>query len=217
MNLETLFQIMLFISTRGLANTLVITLGSFFLGLGIGVLISFIQITIGGVVGRVVDVVTRFLRSIPPILMLFIIFYGLKMNNVLASIIGLGLVSAAYQSQILKGVAEAIAAKQLEAAISIGLSKWGAFLYVVVPQVVLLATPALLNEFATLLKDTSIAYAIGVTETFTIAVNIANARMEYVTPLVAVSTIYLSLCLFISLLANMLTRKLKAMGYGVTP
>lgn len=217
MNLETLFQIMLFISTRGLANTLVITLGSFFLGLGIGVLISFLQITIGGVVGRVVDIVTRFLRSIPPILMLFIIFYGLKMNNVLASIIGLGLVSAAYQSQILRGVAEAIAAKQLEAAISIGLSKWGAFLYVVAPQVVLLATPALLNEFATLLKDTSIAYAIGVTETFTIAVNIANARMEYVTPLVAVSTIYLSLCLFISLLANMLTRKLKAMGYGATP
>jgi len=215
-NVETLFQILVFVVSRGLATTITLTVASFFLGLGLGSVMAFLQIVVGGIVERVVDFVTRFLRSIPPILMLFIVFYGLNINNILASIIGLGIISAAYQSQFLRGIAEAVSARQLEAALSVGLSRWEAFTSVVVPQTLMMSTPALLNEFAVLLKDSSIAYAIGVKEMFTVAVNLANARMEYVHPLIAVAVVYLAICFLISLLATLVSEKLKHMGYGVS-
>ncbi|MEM2512010.1 MAG: ABC transporter permease subunit, partial [Ignisphaera sp.] len=215
MDLNTLFQMITFIVVRGFTLTLVLTMGSFLLGLGLGTLISFLQIVIGGLIGKASDIAVRFLRSIPPILILFIIFYGLKVDNVLAAIIGLGLISASYQSQIIRGIAETVAVKQFEAAISIGLNRWSAFASIIVPQTMLLAIPALLNEFAALLKDSSIAYAIGVKEMFTLAVNLANARMEYATPLIAIALVYLGMCLSVSFSANYIANRLKYMGYGV--
>lgn len=215
MEFETFFQILIFIVVRGLINTLVLASGSFLLGLILGSLLTFMQIFSRSIISRTIDIVTRFLRSIPPILMLFIIFYGLRINNVIAAIIGLGLVSSAYQSQILKGIVDAVSARQLDAALSIGLSMWQAFRYVILPQTLLLAIPALLNEFATVLKDTSIAYAIGVVEIFTISVILANARMEYILPLSSVALVYLTICLSVSVTANTITKKLRSMGYGV--
>ncbi|MEM1645039.1 MAG: ABC transporter permease subunit [Ignisphaera sp.] len=216
MDLNILFQLISFIVIKGFTLTLTLALGSFFLGLSLGIFTSFLQIVIGGLVSKTLDIVTRFLRSIPPILILFIIFYGLKIGNVLSAIVGLGLVSAAYQSQILRSIAQAVAVKQFEAALSIGLNRWSAFVSIIIPQTILIAIPALLNEFAVLLKDSSIAYAIGVKEMFTLAVNLANARMEYATPLIAVALVYLAICFSISLSANYVSNKLKHMGYGVT-
>lgn len=214
MELKTLFQIILFITSKGLATSLYLTMGSFLIGLGLGSMIAFLQTVVGGITSRVLDVVVRLLRSVPPILMLFIIFYGFRINNYVAAIIGLGLISAAYQSQIFRGIIETVIVKQFEAALSIGLSRWFAYIHIVFPQAILISIPALLNEFSTLLKDTSIAYAIGVKEMFTLAINVANSRMEYTTPLVAVSIMYLAICLSITFASNYILNKLKHMGLG---
>jgi ABC-type amino acid transport system permease subunit len=99
--------------------------------------------------------------------------------------------------------------------LSLGFSKWEVYVYIVVPQTFLSSILALLNEFATLLKDTSIAYAIGAKEMFTLAIDIANARMEYSIPLISVSIIYLAICLLVSSISNYLVIKLKDMGLGM--
>lgn len=214
MNLTQLFQTISFIALNGIANTFLLSFGAFALGLALGSLLAFLQVLGAGFLAKVIDYVTRILRSIPPVLMLFIVFYGFRIDNVVAAIVGLGIISSSYQSQIFRGIIEAVAARQLEAAFSIGFSRWDAFRNVIFPQVILLSIPALLNEFTTILKDSSIAYAIGVVEIFTVAINLANARMEYTLPLISVSILYIIICLSISYLANLIHKKIALLGYG---
>ncbi|MEM2229321.1 MAG: amino acid ABC transporter permease [Ignisphaera sp.] len=214
MSFEEFFQTLLLILLRGFLNTFVLSVGGFSLGLFLGTLIAFVQVFIGGVYSKVIDYVNKTIRSIPPILMLFIVFYGLKLNNIASAIIGLGIISFSYQSQIFRGIIEAIAARQLEAALSIGLDRWKSFRYIILPQVIVLSIPALLNEFTILLKDSSIAYAIGVVEMFTVSINIANARMEYVIPLASVGILYLIICYTISFVSNLIHKRIGSLGYG---
>ncbi|MEM4441352.1 MAG: amino acid ABC transporter permease [Ignisphaera sp.] len=202
---------------RGFLNTFILSVGGFSLGLFLGALAAFVQVFIGGAYSKVIDYVNRIIRSIPPILMLFIVFYGLKLNNIASAIIGLGIISFSYQSQIFRGIIEAVAARQLEAALSIGLDRWKAFRYTILPQVIVLSIPALLNEFTILLKDSSIAYAIGVVEMFTVSINIANARMEYVIPLASVAILYLIICYTISFVSNLIHKRISSLGYGAPP
>jgi len=208
------------IATRGLPNTIFLSASAYAFGLCLGLLFAFIQVLVKGPVGRAVDAVVTVLRGIPPVLLLFMIFYGLpalgvRLNNVISAIIGLGLISGAYQSQVLRSSIEAVSARQLEAALSIGLDSWGAFSSIIFPQAIRLSLPGLVNEFTILLKDTSLAYSIGVVEMFTQAVHIAQARFEYVAPLSAVAILYLVTCFSISQSVNVLYGKLRVPGYGV--
>lgn len=214
MNLDYLFQTISFIALKGISNTFLLSFGAFALGFALGSLLAFIQVLVGGFSAKAIDYVTRVLRSIPPILMLFIVFYGFRIDNVVAAIIGLGVISSSYQSQIFRGVIEAVAVRQLEAALSIGFDKWEAFRSVIFPQVMLLSIPALLNEFTTILKDSSIAYAIGVVEIFTSAINLANARMDYALPLASVSILYIVICFSVSYIANTIHKRIALLGYG---
>lgn len=218
--MDQLLTALAFIATKALPNTLFLSASAYMLGLVLGLLLAFLQVLIGGPASRCVDAVVSLLRGIPPVLLLFIVFYGfpaigVRLNNVASAIIGLGLISGAYQSQILRSSIEAVAARQLEAALSIGLSSWSAFSSVIFPQAIRLSLPGLLNEFTILLKDTSLAYSIGVVEMFTQAVHIAQARFEYVAPLTAVAVLYLAICFSISQMVGTLHRKLEVLGYGV--
>lgn len=207
------------IATRGLPVTLLISTLSFLLGLCLGSLLAFLQILGGNIAERISGLIVTILRGIPPVLLLFIIFYGfpalgLRLDRNSAAILGLGLISSAYQSQVLRSSAQSISARQLEAALSIGLSKWGAFAWVIFPQAIRLSVPGLINEFTIIFKDTSIAYSIGVVEMFTQATQIAQARFEYTAPLTAVALLYLAICFSISQLINVLYKKLRELGYG---
>lgn len=203
----------------GLANSVLISVLAFFLGLILGLILVFIQVLGGRLASSAVNFIVIILRGIPPVLLLFIVFYGLpsmgiKLNNVVSAIIGLGLISSAYQSQVLRSSIEAVAARQMEAALSIGLSKWSAYKSVIFPQALRLSLPGLVNEYTIILKDSSLAYAIGVVEAFTQAVHIAQARLEYFTPLIAVALTYLAICLSLSQVMNYIYLKLRVLGYG---
>lgn len=115
MDINNLFQTTVFIASKGLATSIYLTTGSFFIGLGFGFVIAFFQTVVGGVVSKILDIVVRILRSVPPILILFMIFYGLKIDSYGVAIIGLGLIGASYQSQIFRGIAGAVIARQFEA------------------------------------------------------------------------------------------------------
>ncbi|MEM1638752.1 MAG: amino acid ABC transporter permease [Desulfurococcaceae archaeon] len=203
----------------GLANTILVSTLAFFLGLALGLILVFVQVLGGRLASSTVDSIVVILRGIPPVLLLFIIFYGLpsigiKLNNVVSAIIGLGLISSAYQSQVLRSSIETVAARQMEAALSIGLSKWSTYTSVVFPQALRLSLPGLINEYTIILKDSSLAYAIGVVEAFTQAVHIAQARLEYFSPLIAVALIYLLICFSLSQIINYIYLKLRVLGYG---
>ncbi|WP_254536239.1 amino acid ABC transporter permease [Halomarina litorea] len=81
-----------------------------------------------------------------------------------AATIGLGLRSAAYQAQIFRGALQSVSEGQMEAARAVGLSKLEAIRYVILPQALRRSIPGFQNEFTIVLKDTSVAFAIGLTE-----------------------------------------------------
>lgn len=201
----------------GVWNTLILSTVSFLLATLLGLLMAFIEVFSPKPVSTIVDWVTRVLRGIPLLLALLLVLYGLPragvaLPNIASAIIGITIVDSGYQAQLFRGAIEGVGGRQLEAAYSIGLSKWGAFRYVIVPQAFRAALPGWLNEFTIVLKDSSIAYAIGVTELFTQAVHVAQVILDYLQPLILVSIVYFSMCYPLSIVSERARRKLLAMG-----
>src|SRR5581483_870387 len=89
---------------------------------------------------------------------------GLKLDTLSTSIIAIGLNSAAYISQIVKAGISSVGMGQREAAAALGLSKHDTIRFIILPQALRIALPALGNEFVTLVKDSSLASVIGVAE-----------------------------------------------------
>jgi len=127
---------------------------------------------------RVVSAAGIVLRGTPIVVILIVMYFvvGVPQINLgvasissamTAGILGLGLRSAAYQSQIFRATLSSVDDGQLEAGRSIGLSRFEAVRYVVVPQALRRSIPGFQNEFTIVLKDTSIVFAIGLAELLT--------------------------------------------------
>jgi polar amino acid transport system permease protein len=109
------------------------------------------------------------MRGIPLLVIFFIIYYGfpqigINFDSFTAAILGLGLRSTAYQAQIYRSAINSIPKGQMIAASSIGMSKIQSIRYIIIPQMLRLSIPGWSNEFTIILKDTSIAFTIGVIE-----------------------------------------------------
>jgi polar amino acid transport system permease protein len=204
----------------GLLNTFILALGGIGLGTGLGMLIAFIEAFSPRPVLKAVDAVVKIVMGVPILVIFFIIFFGLpsigiQAPPIIAAVLGLGLRSGAYQSQLLRGVINSLSYGQLEAAYSIGLTRWKAFTKVILPQALRLYLPGWVNEFTIVLKDTSIAYAIGVTEIFTQAVHAAQVLLDYLGPLTVVALTYFIICYTASHLINRLYLRLAISGMGI--
>lgn len=116
-----------------------------------------------------------------------------------AVIIAFSLNYAAYFAEIFRGGIEVIPKGQYEAASCLGYNKNQTFFRIILPQVIKKVLPATSNEVITLVKDTSLAYVVGVTELFVYAKQQMNLNAS-LTPLVIAGGFYLVLCLGITVL-----------------
>lgn len=153
----------------GLAVTIELTILSMFLSSILAIIMAF-----GRSYGKqplpiIVLVYEKIFRGIPLIVIFILVYFGLAQIGILidafsAAIIGLALHSTAYQIQIYRSAINSIPEGQIIAARSIGMSKLKAIRYILLPQMLRLSIPGWSNEFTIILKDTSIAIAIGVVE-----------------------------------------------------
>lgn len=109
------------------------------------------------------------LRGIPPIVWLFIIYFGLgtalpQLDPLTSAIIGLGLISCAYMAEIYRGGLSAITRGQWEAGEALGMGRQSVLTFIIGPQVFRVSVPAAASYAIGLLKDSSVAYTIGVSE-----------------------------------------------------
>ena len=119
-------------------------------------------------------------------------FFGLPLSGyprLLATVIAFSLNYAAYFAEIYRGGILSIDRGQTEAAVALGMPRGMLFFRVILPQVVKRVIPAVGNEVITLVKDTSLAFTIAVTEMFTIAKQLSSANTT-MTPLVAAGVFY---------------------------
>ena len=112
------------------------------------------------------------IRAVPLITILFMAQFlfplvlpdGLRIDNVVRAIGGITLFSAAYVAENVRGGLQAIPAGQHEAAFAIGLRTWQTTIFIVLPQALRITIPSNVGLFISLLKDTTLAYIIGLLE-----------------------------------------------------
>ena len=139
------------------------------LGLVVGIPLALGQVYGGRGVVIFSSIYEQIFRSIPALVLLFLFFFGLSMLVVkfsafFSAILPLGLLSFASHSQIFRGAIQSIKKGQMVAARSVGMSKLQAIRHVILPQALRLSIPSWSNEYSIVVKDTSLAYAVGVIE-----------------------------------------------------
>ncbi|MCG8553167.1 MAG: ABC transporter permease subunit [Desulfobacterales bacterium] len=170
---------------KGTIVALEVLAGLLILGLVVGLAIALAEIFGNSVVKFLATTIRKILWAIPQLVLLFLVFYlPFDLNPVFAAIIALGLCSSAFQSQIFRGAILSVQSGQTEAAKAMGLSTPRIIVYVILPQMVRFAIGPWTNEFASELKDTSLAYVVGVVEImrhakYIIAYTFGNAAAVY--------------------------------------
>jgi polar amino acid transport system permease protein len=153
----------------GLKYTLGLTAFGIILGTSLGVLLAVGRSYGTRILSFLIMIYEKVVRGIPLLVLFFLIYFGLPQIGInfdafTAAILGLGLRSSAYQAQIYRGAINSIPEGQINAAYALGMSKFKAIRYIILPQVLRLSIPGWSNEFTILLKDTSLAFGIGVIE-----------------------------------------------------
>ncbi|HYP53087.1 MAG TPA: ABC transporter substrate-binding protein/permease [Pyrinomonadaceae bacterium] len=159
-------------------------------------------------------VYVEFFRGTPVLVQLLFLYFGLPklgvaMPNWLTALVGLGLNYAAYESQVYRAALEAVPKGQWEAAYSLGMTPVLAFRRIILPQALRTALPPMTNDFVSLFKDTSVAFAISVWELATAYRELANASGEFLLLGVVVSIFYLAMSLPMARLARRLELRLQ--------
>ncbi|MFW6002940.1 MAG: amino acid ABC transporter permease [Halanaeroarchaeum sp.] len=176
----------------GLWLTVQLTVASILVGFLVGFPAGVIEVYGGKFSAGPVVIVGTVLRGTPLLVILIFAYFVLPIGSAfIAAVLGLGLRSAAYQSQIFKGALKSIGEGQMDAARAIGMSKLEAIYHVIVPQALRRSIPSFQNEFTIVLKDTSIAFAIGFAELLTRSYDLFVQRTTAVLEVILfVSAIY---------------------------
>ena len=200
--------------TRAAVVTVLIAFGSMFIALMLGMPLAIGQWKGPRVVQWLCTIYVEFFRGTPVLVQLLFLYFGLPtiglaMPGWLTALIGLGLNYAAYESQVYRAALEAIPRGQWEASYLLGMSPLLAFRRIILPQAFRIAVPPMTNDFVSLFKDTSTAYAISVWELATAYRELANASGQFLMLGVAVSLYYLAMSLPMAHLARRLERRLQ--------
>lgn len=197
----------------GLAFTVPVAVISFALGLIVGLLTALSRLSKIKPLVFIARFYVWVIRGTPLLVQLFIIFYGLaKVNIVLdplpAAIIGFTMNVGAYSSEIIRAAILSIPKGQWEAASSIGMTVTQALKRVVLPQAARVSIPPLFNSFISLVKDTSLAASITLTEMFQVAQRVTAATYEPLLLYVEVALVYLIFCTVLNAIQGLIEKKL---------
>ncbi|MFV4959797.1 amino acid ABC transporter permease [Lactobacillus delbrueckii subsp. allosunkii] len=188
---------------------------SFVIGMALG-LIRFTRIDakttrISKVVGVIIDII----RNLPLLLIIFFSYFGLpvmgiRVDAVQASVIAMVVFESAMIAEVVRSGIMAVDPGQMEGARSNGMTYMQAMTHVVLPQALTKMIPALLSQFVSLIKDTSLATIIVLPELLYHAEIIYNQNTNYMIPMyLAVAVMYFIICFALSSFANYLSKRIK--------
>lgn len=188
---------------RGAWVTVQLTVAASVLSLVVGTLAAMLQLSRipGGY--WVSRIYVSAMRGTPLLVQLFVVFFGLPLLGIrgeafLAAVIAIGLNSGAFVTEILRAAVLNVSRGQLEAAETVGMSRWQGWRRIILPQAFVTSLPALTNEFTILLKATPLASVVAVTE-LTYAGQLVIARtFEPVEILLTVAALYVAFVLCLS-------------------
>ena len=137
---------------------------------------------------------------------------GLNLPDFAAAVVALGLNVGAYNAEAIRAGLLAVPRGQTEAARALGLGRGHVFFDVVFPQAFKISLPPLVSNFVALLKDSSLAYAIGVVELTNVGNRIQSATFQPIATLTTVALTYLLLTTLVTQLSNAIEHRFDVEG-----
>jgi polar amino acid transport system permease protein len=203
----------------GIGVTLTVVGGALAMGLAFGLLLAVVQVYGRPWLRRLAAVYVWFFRGIPLLVLLFLFYFGLlgalemELSPFMVAVIVLGLISSAYQAQILRGAILAVPEGQMKAARAIGMSDRRAITFIVMPQALRLAIPGWSNEYTVIMKDSAVTYALGVAELMARTNHVASRTYQHFWLYLMVGCIYLLLTWVGTKALHLLEERVAISGY----
>ena len=214
---------------QGLGNTLTITAVAAIIGIVLGVIIAAVRSSYdkneeslklrGGFsyhllkfLNGICKIYITIISGKPVVVQLLIcyfIIFAASSNGVAVAIFAFGINSGAYVAEIFRGGIMSIDQGQFEAGRSIGFNYIQTMRYIILPQMFKTVLPTLLNEFIALLKETSVAGYVAVTDLTKAGSSISASTYSYYMPLLTVALVYLVIVMFLTKLVGILERRMR--------
>ena len=200
----------------GLKITLLISFFAILLGIAIGILVAIVKVTAMNSKMRwlvaICNVYINIIRGTPLMVQLLIIynliFTSRNTNELLVGAVCFGINSGAYVAEIIRAGIESIDRGQMEAGRSLGLNYLQTMRLIILPQAVRNILPALGNEFIVLIKETSVAGVIAVTDLTKAAQYVGSRTWDILPPLIIAAVCYLILVMVLTKLLSIFERRL---------
>ncbi len=206
--------------SKAAAVTVLIAFGAMLIAVVLGIPLALGQSNGGRAVRLLSTAYIEFFRGTPVLVQLLFLYFGLPVVGItlpgwLTAVVGLGLNYAAYESQVYRTAFEAVPARQWQVAYSLGMRPFQAFRRIIFPQAFRIALPPMTNDFVSLFKDTSTAFAIAVWELATAYRELANATQSYLGIGLVVCIYYLAMSLPLAHYAHKLEQRLQRRSTGI--
>ena len=201
----------------GIEVTIPLTVLSFILALVIAVVVALIQYAKVSGLQQVCRFYIWIIRGTPLLVQLYLVFYGLPSVGIVfeafpAAVLVFGFNEGAYMAEAIRGTLEGVNVGQLEAGYCVGMTYGQTMWHVVLPQALRTAFPALSNSLISMVKGTSLAATITVTEMLKQAQNFNGKRYETLLLYVEVAVIYLAFCTILTWVQRRGEKRLASYG-----
>lgn len=212
----------IYIALQGLPMTLFVSIVAVIVGMIVGIVLALMKLSKSRILKILAGIYIEVIRSTPMLVQVLIFAYGIPMVlqsygihfvwawRVLPAIIVCSLNSSAYIAEIFRGGIQAVDPGQVEAAHSLGMTKWQVNKHIVFPQAFRYSIPALGNEFVTMIKETSILSYVGVIEVLRKASLWAAADFHAFEAYIGAAVVYFIVCYPLSKFINRLEKNLDA-------
>lgn len=211
---ETLAELL-----RGGVVTLQIASGAWLVGAALGLVLAVLQDLGLPAVRMAQSSLIISLRSVPQLVILYLLYFGLgavgiQINSILAAILALGLTDAAFTAEYYRAGFMTVPWTQREAGFSLGLSRVGVMMRVVIPQTIPFVVPPLLNSFVGLLKTATLAAAVGAPEILYRGQNAMSRTGQIVLIMAMIIGVYVIVTMPLTRAVAVLERRMRHYAYG---
>ena len=203
---------------RGTAITLELTAVGLGLGFALGLVLALMKAYGPAWLRAIAIGYIELFRGTPLLVQLFLIYYGLPsmgvtLSQTVSAYLALGLNSAAYQAEYLRGAILSIGESQMTAGRAIGLSRWQTIRFIILPQALRLVIPAWSNEPISLLKTSAVVFLIAVQDLMARGRRAATITYDPIGSYMAIAVIYLVIVFAMNALLKYLERKTRIPGF----
>jgi len=178
-----------------------------------GIILALLQTGGHPVLQKTIGMYTTIIRGTPMLIQIVFLYYllpviGIHISAFFSAVLAIGFNSSAYVSQIMRSGIIAINKGQIEAARTLGIPRRDVIRYIVLPQAFRMVLPALGNESITLIKDSSLASLIGVSELYKEGQIVISQTYDSVSILFALALCYLTITSILSYIFSYIEKRL---------